>query len=160
MLYNSRAILALNGTLMTILGGAFWLFPDFFTLSMFPDFAENQQAIDVGVALRKNMGAGCAFIGIILFSCQTSSKSTAQRLLFSSAIGFLLMVTALLQVKLSGQADVPVFIVVFFFSFVCFVTLCGIAAVPRITDRETLNYVQDHLGVVGGVWRVLCFRNG
>ena len=103
-------------------GGAFWLFPDFFTLSMFPDFAENQQAIDVGVALRKNMGAGCAFIGIILFSCQTSSKSTAQRLLFSSAIGFLLMVTALLQVKLSGQADVPVFIVVFF-SVLCVLSL-------------------------------------
>ena len=27
-------------------------------------------------------------------------------------------------------------------------------------DRETLNYLQDYLGVVGGVWRVLCFRNG
>ena len=62
MLYSSRAILALNGTLMVILGGLFWAFPEFFTLSMFPDFAENQDAIDVGVALRKNMGAGCAFI--------------------------------------------------------------------------------------------------
>ena len=114
MLHSSRAILALNGTLMIILGGAFWMFPEFFTLSMFPDFAENQQAIDVGVALRKNMGAGCAFIGVLLFSCQSSPKSTAQRLLFSSAIGFLLMVTALLQVKLSGQADVPLFILIFF----------------------------------------------
>ena len=114
MLHSSRAILALNGTLMIILGGAFWMFPEFFTLSMFPDFAENQQAIEVGVALRKNMGAGCASIGAILFSCQSSPKSTAQRLLFSSAIGFLLMVTALLQVKLSGQADVPLFILIFF----------------------------------------------
>ena len=114
MLYSSRAILALNGTLMVILGGAFWTFPEFFTLSMFPDFAENQDAMDVGVALRKNMGAGCAFIGIILFSCQSSSKSTAQRLLFSSAIGFLLMVLALLQVKLSGQANIPLFILIFF----------------------------------------------
>jgi hypothetical protein len=41
---------------MVILGGAFWAFPEFFTLSMFPDFAENQDAMDVGVALRKNMG--------------------------------------------------------------------------------------------------------
>ena len=122
MLHSSRAILALNGALMIILGGAFWIFPEFFTLSMFPDSAENQQALDVGVALRKNMGAGCAFIGIILFSCQTSSKTTAQRLLFSSAIGFVLMVTALLQVKLSGQADVPVFIVVFF-SVLCVLSL-------------------------------------
>ena len=122
MLHSSRAILALNGTLMIILGGAFWMFPEFFTLSIFPDFAENQQAIEVGVALRKNMGAGCAFIGIILFSCQSSPKSTAQRLLFSSAIGFLLMVTALLQVKLSGQADVPLFILIFF-SALCVLSL-------------------------------------
>jgi hypothetical protein len=122
MLHSSRAILALNGTLMIILGGAFWMFPEFFTLLMFPDFAENQQAIDVGVALRKNMGAGCAFIGVILFSCQSSPKSTAQRLLFSSAIGFLLMVTALLQVKLSGQADVPLFILIFF-SALCVLSL-------------------------------------
>ena len=56
MLYSSRAILALNGTLMVILGGAFWAFPEFFTLSMFPELAENQDAMDVGVALRKNMG--------------------------------------------------------------------------------------------------------
>ena len=60
-------------------GGSFWFFPEFFTLSMFPDIADNQDAIDVGVALRKNMGVGSAFIGLILFSCQTSSKSIAQR---------------------------------------------------------------------------------
>ena len=122
MLYSSRAILALNGTLMVILGGTFWVFPEFFTLLMFPDFAENQDAMDVGVALRKNMGVGCAFIGIILFSCQSSSKSTAKRLLLSSAIGFLLMVAALLQVKLSGQANVPLFILVFF-SILCILSL-------------------------------------
>ena len=122
MLYSSRAILTLNGTLMIILGGAFWVFPEFFTLLMFPDFADNQQAIDVGVALRKNMGAGCAFIGIILFSCQSSSKSTAKRLLFSSAIGFLFIVAALLQVKLSGQADVPALILIFF-SAMCVLSL-------------------------------------
>ena len=122
MLHSSRAILALNGTLMIILGGAFWMFPEFFTLSMFPDFADNQQAIDVGVALLKNIGAGCAFIGVLLFSCQSSPKSTAQRLLFSSAIGFLLMVTTLLQVKLSGQADVPLFILIFF-SALCVLSL-------------------------------------
>ena len=122
MLYSSRAILALNGTLMVILGGTFWAFPEFYTLSMFPDSAENQDAMDIGVALRKNMGAGCGFIGMILFSCQSSSRSTAQRLLFSSAIGFLLMVAALLQVKLSGQADVPLFILIFF-STLCILSL-------------------------------------
>ena len=62
---SSRTILALNGTLMMILGGAFWLFPEFFTLVMFPDISKNQDAVNVGVVLRKNMGAGCVFVGII-----------------------------------------------------------------------------------------------
>ena len=111
---SSRTILALNGTLMIILGGAFWLFPEFFTLVMFPDISENQDAVNVGVVLRKNMGAGCVFVGIILSSCQSSPKSTAQRLLYSSAVGFLLMLAALSHVRFSGEAEVPVFILVFF----------------------------------------------
>ena len=122
MLHSSRAILALNGILMVLLGGSFWVFPEFFTLSMFPDIADNQDAIDVGVALRKNMGAGCVFIGIILFSCQSSSKSVAQRLLFSSAIGFLIMIAALIHVRVSGQADVPLLMVIFF-SILCILSL-------------------------------------
>ena len=99
---------------MVILGGAFWLLPDFFTLAMFPHIAENDTAIDVANALRKNMGAGCVFVGVILFSCQDSSKYTAQRLLFSSAVGFLLMFGALLHMRVSGQASVPIFILLFF----------------------------------------------
>ena len=122
MLHSSRAILALNGALMMVLGGSFWVFPEFFTLSMFPNIAENQDAIIVGVALRKNMGAGAAFIGIVLFSCQSSSKSTAKRLLFSSAIGFLLMIAAQLHIRLSGQADVPLLIIIFF-SILCILSL-------------------------------------
>ena len=114
MFHSSRAILALNGTLMMILGGSFWFFPEFFTLSMFPDIADNQDAIDVGVALRKNMGVGSAFIGLILFSCQTSSKSIAQRLLFTSAIGFLLWSATLLHTRLSDEISVPLFIIGFF----------------------------------------------
>ena len=114
MFHSSRAILALNGTLMMILGGSFWFFPEFFTLSMFPDIADNQDAIDVGVALRKNMGVGSAFIGLILFSCQTSSKSLAQRLLFTSSIGFLLWSATLLHTRLSDEISVPLFIIGFF----------------------------------------------
>ena len=122
MFHNSRAILALNGTLLIILGVSFWFFPEFFTLSMFPDITDNQDAIDVGVALRKSMGAGCAFIGIILFSCQTSSKSIAQRLLFTSAVGFVLWIAALLHMRLSGEANVPLFIIGFF-AFLCILSL-------------------------------------
>jgi len=122
MLYSSRAMLALNGILMISLGGAFWLWPEFFTLSMFPYISENQMALDLGVALRKIMGVGCVFIGIILFSCQTSSKATAQRLLFASAVGFFLMITALLHLRVSGQADIPLFILIFF-SVLCILSL-------------------------------------
>jgi hypothetical protein len=37
MTHSWRAMLAVNGTLMASLGGAFWLLPEFFTLAMFPD---------------------------------------------------------------------------------------------------------------------------
>ena len=80
MFHSSRAILALNGTLMMILGGSFWFFPEFFTLSMFPDIADNQDAIDVGVALRKNMGVGSAFIGLILFTCQNQLEINSAKI--------------------------------------------------------------------------------
>ena len=115
MMHSSRAMLALNGTLMTVLGGAFWLLPEFFTLTMFPHIEQNEAAMNVGVSLRKNMGVGCIFIGIILLSCQVSSKTTAKRLLYSSCFGFFLMFMALLQVRVSDQAEVPIFMLVFFF---------------------------------------------
>ena len=82
ILHSSRAVLALNGGLMIILGGAFWILPEFFTFAMFPHILGNETATTVAVALRKIMGAGCIFIGVVLFSCQASSKYTAQRLLF------------------------------------------------------------------------------
>ena len=114
ILRSSRAVLALNGGLMIILGGAFWIFPEFFTFAMFPHILEDEIATAVAVTLRKIMGAGCVFIGAMLFSCQDSSKYTAQRLLFSSAAGFLLMFGALLHTRMSEQASVPVFILIFF----------------------------------------------
>lgn len=111
---NSRLILALNGTLMMILGGSFWFFPEYYSLAMFPNIDQNEEALNAAVALRKNMGTGCAFIGFIIFMCQNSPKSTAQRLLFCSSFGFFLMVASLLEVRLSGQAQVPLFIIGFF----------------------------------------------
>ena len=114
MLHSSRAMLAVNGTLMAFLGGAFWLLPEFFTLAMFPDIEQNEAAMNVGISLRKNMGVGCVFIGVLLFSCRESSKSTAQRLLYSSAFGFFLVLVALLQVRMSNQAQVPIFTLIFF----------------------------------------------
>ena len=74
ILHSSRAVLALNGGLMIVLGGAFWILPEFFTLAMFPHILGNEIATTVAVTLRKIMGAGCVFIGAVLFSCQNSSK--------------------------------------------------------------------------------------
>ena len=112
---NSRFTLAINGIVMMFLGLAFWFRPEFFTLAMFPEVKENLQAIELGNALRKNMGAGCVFIGLLLFWCQNSSKTTAQRLLLGSGFGFSLMVAALLEVRLSGEAQVPIFFLILFF---------------------------------------------
>ena len=111
---NSRLILAINGFLMIILGLSFWAFPDFFTLAMFPNIEKNNEAFNVAIALRKNMGAGCVFIGTLIFWCQNSPKFVAQKLLYCSGFGFFLLVATLLEVRMSGQAQVPILILMLF----------------------------------------------
>ena len=111
---NSRLILAINGIIMIMLGCGFWGFPDFFTLAMFPNIEQNKEALNVGIALRKNMGAGCVFIGTLIFWCQNSPKFIAQKLLYCSGFGFFLLLAALLEVRISGQAQVPILILVLF----------------------------------------------
>ena len=112
---NSRLVLAINGILMIILGISFWAFPEFFTLAMFPNIEKNIEAFNVAIALRKNMGAGCVFIGTLIFWCQNSPKFIAQKLLYCSGFGFLILVAVLLEVRISEQAQVPILILVFFF---------------------------------------------
>ena len=112
---NSRLVLAINGILMIILGISFWAFPEFFTLVMFPNIEKNIEAFNVAIALRKNMGAGCVFIGTLIFWCQNSPKFIAQKLLYCSGFGFLILVAVLLEVRISEQAQVPILILVFFF---------------------------------------------
>ena len=111
---NSRLILAINGFVMIILGLSFWIFPDFFTLAMFPNIEKNNEAFNVAIALRKNMGAGCVFIGTLIFWCQSSPKFVAQKLLYCSGFGFFLLVAVLLEVRLTGQAQVPLLILTLF----------------------------------------------
>ena len=100
---NSRLVLAINGILMIILGISFWAFPDFFTLVMFPNIEKNIEAFNVAISLRKNMGAGCVFIGTLIFWCQNSPKFVAQKLLYCSGFAYFLLVAALLEVRLTGQ---------------------------------------------------------
>ena len=111
---NSRLILAINGFVMIILGLSFWIFPDFFTLAMFPNIEKNNEAFNVAIALRKNMGAGCVFIGTLICWCQSSPKFVAQKLLYCSGFGFFLLVAVLLEVRLTGQAQVPLLILTLF----------------------------------------------
>ena len=56
---NSRLVLAINGLIMIFLGITFWAFPEFFTLSIFPDIEKNNEAFNVANAHRKNIGASC-----------------------------------------------------------------------------------------------------
>ena len=85
---NSRLKLAINGLIMIFLGITFCAFPEFFTLSMFPDIEKNNEAFNVANALRKNMGAGCFFIGLLIFWCQNSPKFVAQKTSFLLWIWF------------------------------------------------------------------------
>ena len=111
---KSRLILAINGLVMIILGLSFWIFPDFFTLAMFPNIEKNNEAFNVAIALRKNMGSGCVFTGTLIFWCQNSPKFVAQKLLYCSGFGFFLLVAVLLEVRLTGQAQVPLLILILF----------------------------------------------
>ena len=111
---NSRLILAINGLIMIILGISFWTFPEFYTLAMFPNIEKNNEAFNIAIALRKNMGAGCVFIGTLIFWCQNSPKFVAQKLLYCSGFGFFLLVAVLLEVRLTGQAQVPLLILTLF----------------------------------------------
>ena len=125
---NSRLVLAINGFIMIILGLNFWAFPDFFTLAMFPNIEKNNEALNVAIALRKNMGAGCVFIGTLIFWCQSSPKFVAQKLLYCSGFGFFLLVAVLLEVRLTGQAQVPLLILILF-------TLMGLISIYVASRR-------------------------
>ena len=127
---NSRLVLAINGLLMIILGLSFWIFPDFFTLAMFPNIEKNNEAFNVAIALRKNMGAGCVFIGTLIFWCQSSPKFVAQKLLYCCGFGFFLLVAALLEVRLTGQGqtEVPILILILF-------TLMGLISIYVASRR-------------------------
>ena len=111
--------MALNGALMVILGGAFWLLPDFFTLAMFPHVLENEAAIDVGNALRKNMGAGFAFLsGLFYFPVKTVQNIPLKDYCFLLRSVSSSCLITLVHAGFSGQASVPTFMLVFFWQFV------------------------------------------
>ena len=111
---KSRLILAINGILMVLLGVAFWGDPEFFTLAMFPEIAGNETALKAATALGKNMGAGCVFIGGTIFMCKAAQDRQLKNLHFHVHSVFLLLVAALIEVRISNGALVPLPIIAFF----------------------------------------------
>ena len=114
MLHNSRIILGFNGVLMIIQGIFFILLSNKITVYMFPSVINNPEALSVGSTLRVLMGAGSIFIGLVLFIARKSIKSAAQRLLFSSGLGFFIIFFTLLYILFSGRGNTPIFIIIIY----------------------------------------------
>ena len=108
MLHSSGTILALNGTVMILLGLSFIIFAEKMTVTMFPSVISNPEAIHVGITLRYLMGAGSIMVGIILYLSRISVRSGAQRLLLGSGIGFLLIFFTGLFILLSDKGNFPI----------------------------------------------------
>jgi hypothetical protein len=112
---KSRYILAVNGSVMMLIGLCFFIFNNFINLSMFPGIAENELALEVAMILRYLMGSGLFTIGIILYLARFSVKSAAQRLLMGSSIGFLLIFLTAIFVKYKFESiDIPIVGIVIF----------------------------------------------
>jgi len=149
MLHSSRAILALNGSLMIILGGAFWNFPEFFTLAMFPDFAESQDVLDVGIALRKIMGGRlCLYWSDFIFM-SVQFKINRTKIVIFLVNRFLSDDRNSLRGKSFWARRRSAIHSDFLFNLVyCFI-LCGITTVPRISVLlPTLRVIQKNFYVL------------
>ena len=106
--HSSRAVLALNGIIMIIIGLTFFIFPEKITIIMFPKIISNPEAIKTGVVLRYLMRAGQLCIGIILYLARISIKSGAQRLLLGSGIGFMIIFATAILIIIKYDADIPI----------------------------------------------------
>ena len=106
---KSRAVLALNGIIMMIIGFCFFLFNNQINIAMFPGIKENKLAYEVATILRYIMGSGIFTIGIILFLARVSVRSGAQRLLLGSSIGFLFIFLTTIYIKYKfASVDIPI----------------------------------------------------
>ena len=105
--HSSRAVLALNGIIMIIIGLTFFIFPEKITIIMFPKIVSNPEALETGIVLRYLMGAGHLTIGIILYLARISIKSGAQRLLLGSGIGFIIIFATAVFIIIKYKAGIP-----------------------------------------------------
>ena len=106
---KSRAVLALNGIIMMVIGFCFFYFNNQINIAMFPGIKENKLAYEVATILRYIMGSGIFTIGIILYLSRVSVRSGAQRLLLGSSIGFFIIFLTTLYVKYQFMSvDIPI----------------------------------------------------
>ena len=106
---KSRAVLALNGIIMMLIGFCFFYFNNQINTAMFPGIKENKLAYEVATILRYLMGSGIFTIGIILFLARVSVRSGAQRLLLGSSIGFLFIFLTTIYIKYKfASVDIPI----------------------------------------------------
>ena len=106
---KSRAVLALNGIVMMLIGVSFFYFNNQINAAMFPGIKENKLAFEVATILRYIMGSGTFTIGIILFLARVSVRSAAQRLLLGSSIGFFLIFLTTIYIKYEfSSVDIPI----------------------------------------------------
>ena len=105
---SSRAVLALNGVIMIMIGLFFFIFPEKITIIMFPKVISNPEALETGVVLRYLMGAGQLAVGIILYLARISIKSGAQRLLLGSGIGFMIIFATAVFIIIKYKANIPI----------------------------------------------------
>ena len=106
---KSRAVLALNGIVMMLIGFCFFYFNNQINTAMFPGIKENKLAYEVATILRYIMGSGIFTIGIILYLARVSVRSAAQRLLLGSSIGFFLIFLTTIYIKYKfSSVDIPI----------------------------------------------------
>ena len=119
MLNNSRLALSLNGIILILQGIFFIIFANEITISMFPFSENNEQALNIGVSLRYSMGSGSIFIGLLLFLCRSTPRTTAKKLLLGSALGFMLLLFTLIYLFFFRNVliPIPIFIIYIFLSF-------------------------------------------
>ncbi len=111
--------LSLNGIILILQGIFFIIFANEITISMFPFSENNEQALDIGISLRYSMGSGSIFIGLLLFFCRSTPRTTAKKLLLGSSLGFMLLLFTLTYLFFFRNVliPIPIFIIYIFLSF-------------------------------------------
>ena len=116
---NSRLILAINGLIMILLELPFGLFQSFYFINV-SRYEKNNEAFNVANALRKNMGAGCCFIGLLIFGAKTVLNLLLKNLYCSGWVFH--TYCCFIRSKIVGR-QVPLFILILF-AIMALISIC------------------------------------